>query len=121
MKQQSTGRHVAPLWYIIMIPSQPVTAVTPQWRMLNGESAKTNLIVIGLTLPVFEPTKWLATGQWFSPGTPVSSTNKTADRNDITEILLKVALNTTNRTHDIPFRDEHAIHYTSDAPTLEFN
>jgi hypothetical protein len=31
----------------------------------------------------------LAVGQWFSPGTPVSSTNKT-DRNDITEILLKV-------------------------------
>jgi hypothetical protein len=36
-----------------------------------------------------------ATGQWFSPGTPVSSTNKT-DRHDITEILLKVALNTIN-------------------------
>ena len=32
-------------------------------------------------------------GQWFSPGTPVSSTNKT-DRHDITEILLKVVLNT---------------------------
>jgi hypothetical protein len=31
--------------------------------------------------------------QWFSPGTPVSSTNKT-DRHDIAEILLKVALNT---------------------------
>ena len=31
-------------------------------------------------------------GWWFSPGTPVSSTNKT-DRHDITEILLKVALN----------------------------
>ena len=30
---------------------------------------------------------------WFSLGTPVSSTNKT-DRHDITEILLKVALNT---------------------------
>jgi hypothetical protein len=29
----------------------------------------------------------------FRPGTPVSSTNKT-DRHDITEILLKVALNT---------------------------
>jgi hypothetical protein len=28
----------------------------------------------------------------FSPGTPASSTNKT-DRHDITEILLKVALN----------------------------
>jgi len=33
------------------------------------------------------------TGLWFTPGTPVSSTNKT-DRHDITEILLKVALNT---------------------------
>jgi hypothetical protein len=32
--------------------------------------------------------QWLATGRWFSPGHPVSSTNKT-DRNDITEILLK--------------------------------
>jgi hypothetical protein len=40
--------------------------------------------------------QWLATGQWFSPGTPVSSTNKT-DRHDITEILLKVALNTINQ------------------------
>ena len=36
--------------------------------------------------------QWLATGQWFSPGTPVSSTNKT-DRQDITEIFLKLALN----------------------------
>ena len=35
----------------------------------------------------------LATGGWFSPGTPISSTNKT-DRHDITEILLKVELNT---------------------------
>jgi hypothetical protein len=31
----------------------------------------------------------------FSPGTPVSSTNKT-DRHDIIEILLKVALSTIN-------------------------
>jgi hypothetical protein len=34
-------------------------------------------------------------GLWFSPGTPVSSTNKT-DCHDIAEILLKVALNTIN-------------------------
>ena len=33
----------------------------------------------------------------FSPGTPVSSTNKT-DRHDITEILLKVALSILNQT-----------------------
>jgi hypothetical protein len=41
--------------------------------------------------------QWLETGRWFSPGTPVSSTNK-ADRHDITEILLKVALNTIKLT-----------------------
>ena len=35
----------------------------------------------------------LATGRWFSPGTPISSTNKT-DLHDITEMLLKVTLNT---------------------------
>ncbi len=34
-----------------------------------------------------------ATDRWFSPGIVVSSTNKT-NRHDITEILLKVALNT---------------------------
>ena len=37
--------------------------------------------------------QWLAAGQWFSPGTPVSSTSKT-DCHDITEILLKMVLNT---------------------------
>jgi hypothetical protein len=37
------------------------------------------------------------TGRWFSPGNPISSTNKT-DRQDITEILLKVALNTIQVT-----------------------
>jgi hypothetical protein len=36
----------------------------------------------------------LATGRLFSPGTSVFSTNK-ADCHDITEVLLKVALNTT--------------------------
>ena len=41
--------------------------------------------------------QWLATGRWFSPGTPVFSTNKTYCH-DITEILLKVALNTINQT-----------------------
>jgi len=38
----------------------------------------------------------LTEDQWFSPDTPVSSINKT-DRHDITEILLKVALNTINQ------------------------
>ena len=38
----------------------------------------------------------LAHGRWFSPGTSTSSTTKTG-RPDITEILLKVALNTINQ------------------------
>ena len=42
--------------------------------------------------------QWLASGWWFSMGTPVSSTNKT-DCHDITEILLKVALNNTKQTN----------------------
>jgi hypothetical protein len=37
------------------------------------------------------------TGQWFSTGTVVSSTNKT-DRHDMTEILLKFVLNTMTLT-----------------------
>jgi hypothetical protein len=37
------------------------------------------------------------THQWFSQGTPVFSTNKT-DPNNITEILLKVELNTIDQT-----------------------
>ena len=42
--------------------------------------------------------QWLAAGQRFSPGTPVSSTNKT-DHHDVAEILLKVALNTIKQTN----------------------
>jgi hypothetical protein len=38
----------------------------------------------------------LAAGRRFSPGTPVSSTNKT-DCHDITEILLKMALSILNQ------------------------
>ena len=38
----------------------------------------------------------LAHSRWFSPGTPASSTIE-ADRHDIAEILLKVALSTINK------------------------
>ena len=50
--------------------------------------------------------QWFATGRWFSPGPPFSSTNKT-DRHDIAEILLKVALNSikqTNKQTTLTFR-----------------
>jgi len=39
----------------------------------------------------------IVAGRWFSVSIPVSSTNKT-DHNDITEILLKVALNIIKQT-----------------------
>jgi hypothetical protein len=43
--------------------------------------------------------QWLAAGRLLSPGTQLSSSNKT-DRHGIAEILLKVELNTINQpTH----------------------
>jgi hypothetical protein len=65
------------------------------------KQCKLSTIELSITHHIFQTDKvgqWLATGRWFSPGTPVSSNNKT-DRHDITEILLKVALNTTNQTN----------------------
>jgi hypothetical protein len=79
----------------------------------------------------FEPRSWWGVlkttlcdksliGRWFSPGIAIFSNNKT-DRHDITEILLKVALNTINsntvvhltlsesRTHNIS-GDRHCLH-----------
>ena len=47
-----------------------------------------------------EVCQWLVAGKWFSPGIPISSTNKT-DRHEITEILLKVELKTINRTPSV--------------------
>jgi len=43
----------------------------------------------------------IAASRWFSPGTPVSSTNKT-DRHDMSEILLKVDHNPTPK--EVQFR-----------------
>jgi hypothetical protein len=52
---------------------------------------------------------------WFSPGTPSSSTTKTG-RHDIAEILLKVALNTINKSNQIISRNHIHVH---PVPTLE--
>ena len=56
LKQQSAGRHVTPLWHIILISSQPVFALPPWCCMLNGEAITTNFIVFGLTRPGLELT-----------------------------------------------------------------
>jgi hypothetical protein len=55
----------------------------------------------------------------FSPGTPVSSTNKN-DRHDIIEILLKVALNTINQkpNQNTSKNRRHANMHRIKSPTL---
>jgi hypothetical protein len=54
LKQQSAGRHVALLGHIILIPSQPVFALSPKCCVLSGEATNTNFIVFGLTRSVIE-------------------------------------------------------------------
>ena len=47
--------------------------------------------------------QWHATGCWFSPGTPVSSSTNKTDRHDIAEILLTMALNNITVTSLTPY------------------
>ena len=60
--------------------------------------------------------QWLATGRWLSP---VSFT----DRHDVTEIILKVALNAINQTKSKPSiyhtRGKHANHSTTGYISLD--
>ena len=55
-KQQSMGRHVTPLGHIILISSQPVFALTPQYCMVSKQAAYTNFIVFAMTLPRLKTT-----------------------------------------------------------------
>ena len=55
--------------------------------------------------------QWLATVRWFSPGTPVSSTNKIG-LHHITEVLLKVTLNTINHKPKHPFGKQNICLYS---------
>ena len=66
------------------VQSVPITTKVVSLYPAHGE-------VYSIQLYVIKVGQWLAAGQWFSPGTPVSSINET-DCHDITEILLKVAL-----------------------------
>jgi hypothetical protein len=59
--------------------------------------AKDCLTLLSYTTLCDKVNQWVGTGQWFAPGIPDSSPNKT-NRHDITEILLKVALITLNQT-----------------------
>jgi hypothetical protein len=63
LKQQSAGRHVAPLEHIILIPNQPVFALSPECYMLSGEATNTNFIVFGLTQLGLEPMIYCTRGE----------------------------------------------------------
>jgi hypothetical protein len=82
--------------YSYMGPSTPP-------HVLSGTKTEHTLLLSRLCRGVHDTTLCdkvcllLAIDRWFSPGTPVSSTNKT-DRHDIAEILFKVALNTKTLT-----------------------
>ena len=47
LKQQSAGRHAAPLRHIILILSQPVFVLTPQSCVLSRDAKNTNFNVLG--------------------------------------------------------------------------
>jgi hypothetical protein len=66
--------------------------------------------VSGPDINVVRICQGLVAGCWFSPGNPVSSTNKT-DHHNITEILLKVALN--NITIILMSSDDFLSHFSS--------
>ena len=63
LKQQSAGRHVAPFGHIILIPSQPVFALSPWGYVLSGEAMNTNFIVFGPTRPGLEPAIYRTRGE----------------------------------------------------------
>ena len=74
------------------VQSVPISAKVVSSILVHGEMHLMQHYVIK-----FVSDLRLATGQWFSLGTQVSSTNKT-DHHHIALILLKVALDTINQT-----------------------
>ena len=73
---------------VLILMSPPLPLMCPSWYWSNYSPK----CILDTTL-CDKVCHWLATGRWF----PVSSTNKT-NHHYITEILLKVALNTITLT-----------------------
>ena len=46
--KQHFHKHIAPIWHVIMIPSQPVLPHTPSWYVPGREAENTNFIVLDL-------------------------------------------------------------------------
>ena len=84
------GRDRMVVGFKLPVQSVPITTNVVRWNPTRRSVLDTILCD--------KVCQWLATGSWFSQGTPVSSTNET-DSHDITEILLKVALSTIKPTN----------------------
>ena len=108
------------VWYCISTEPPSYKLSRPSWLWSYGSLIYyylCNQCLSPLTLWVWIPLRrcvldttlcdkvcqWLTAGGWFSPGTPVSSTNKT-DHYNITEILLKVALSNITLTLNLAIR-----------------
>ena len=59
LKQQSAGRHVTPLGHIILIPSQPVFALSPQCRVLSREASGLELTIYHTREDITPPMRFL--------------------------------------------------------------
>ena len=70
------------------------------WELVHifnvGDRRGRDRMVIGFKTLYDKVSQWFATGRWFCLDPPIPSSNKTY-RHDITEIALKVALNTINQ------------------------
>ena len=64
LKQQSAGRHVAPLIrHIILIPRHSIATLISYCCVFYGEAANANFIVIGFTRMGFEHTIYHTRGE----------------------------------------------------------
>jgi hypothetical protein len=82
---------------IRMVAGFPTTCAISAYNNENCEFESRSWWGVLDTTLCYKVCQWLVTDLWFSPGTPVTSTNET-DRHDVAEISLKVALNTINQT-----------------------
>ena len=56
LEQQTTGKYVVSLGHFILIPGQPVFALSPEYCVLSCEATYTNFIIFGLIRLELEPT-----------------------------------------------------------------
>lgn len=63
LKVQCIGRHVVSFRHMIMVLSQPVSALSPKRCMISGKATNINFILIGLTRPELAPMSYHTLGE----------------------------------------------------------